>query len=339
MTPRGGIMPEACRDGIMPKACRDSIMPKACAIVPLLLVVAIGSRGARAEEDSVLTGTLKTINDRGSILIGYRDSSLPFSFLNKAGQPVGFSLDICHGIAEDVARILHRDLLEPDAPSWQSGVRIKYVPVAAEQRLPMVISGQVDLECGSTTANAERAKLVAFSPVFFLSGTKLMVPLQPSGAARVNSYRDLAGRTVVVSAGTTNAEVMRRLADKVSPAIKVTELPSLSTAYDALVAGKADAFASDDILLAGFIATHTEGQRFGIVGDYLSFEPYAITLRRDDPAFADLVKDSFVRMASEGTLGRLYTRWLVDRLPTGEILGIPMSPYLSEIYRALGQPD
>ena len=309
------------------------------AIVSFLLAVVTAGGGARAEEGTVLTGTLRTINDRGSILIGYRDSSLPFSFLNKAGQPVGFSLDICHGIAEDVALTLHRDLLEADAPSWQSGVRIRYVPVAADQRLPMVISGQVDLECGSTTANAERARQVAFSPVFFLSGTKLMVPLQPSGAARVDSYRDLAGRTVVVSAGTTNAEVVHRLASKLSPEIKVMEVPSLSAAYDALAAGKADAFASDDILLAGFIAAHPDGQRFGIVGDYLSFEPYAITLRRDDPAFADLVKDSFARMAGEGTLARLYTRWLVDRLPTGETLGIPMSPYLSEMYRALGQPD
>jgi glutamate/aspartate transport system substrate-binding protein len=309
------------------------------AVMPLVLALVTASGGARGEEDTVLTGTLKAINDRGSILLGYRDSSLPFSFLNKAGQPVGFSLDICHGIAEDVARVLNRDLLEPDVPSWQSGVRIAYVPVAADQRLPMVISGQVDLECGSTTANAERARQVAFSPVFFLSGTKLMVPLKSSGAAQFNSFRDLAGRTVAVSAGTTNAGVMHRLADKVSPEIKVTELPSLSAAYDVLVAGKADAFASDDILLAGFIATHPAGQRFGIVGDYLSFEPYAITLRRDDPAFADLVKQSFARMAGEGTLGRLYTRWLVDRLPTGETLGMPMSPYLSEMYRALGQPD
>ena len=117
----------------------------------------------------LLTGTLKTINDRGTILIGYRDSALPFSFLNKAGQPVGFSLDLCHGIAEDVARTLNRDLLEPDAPAWQTGVRIVYVPVAADERLPKIISGALDLECGSTTANAERAKTVAFSPVFFLA--------------------------------------------------------------------------------------------------------------------------------------------------------------------------
>jgi glutamate/aspartate transport system substrate-binding protein len=306
-----------------------------CAVALLMLVTALTCSGARAEEGEPLTGTLKTINDRGTILIGYRDSALPFSFLNKAGQPVGFSLDLCHEIAEDVARTLNRDLLEPDAPAWQKGVRFVYVPVAANERLPKVISGAVDLECGSTTANAERAKTVAFSPVFFLAGTKLMAPLD----GKVSSYRDLAGRTVVVGTGTTNAEVMRRLAGRVSPPLTVAEAPGLDAAYAMLVAGKADAFASDDILLYGFIATRPDGRRFGVVGDYLSFEPYAITLRRDDPAFADLVKSSFARMAGEGTLSRLYARWLMDRLPTGETLNLPMSPQLAEMYRTLGQPD
>ena len=304
----------------------------------LAFAAACASRSASAEEGAPLTGTLKTIHDRGTIRIGYRESALPFSFLNKARQPIGFSLDLCHGIAEDVARTLNSDLLEPDAPAWQRGVRIVLVPVAADERLPKVISGAIDLECGSTTANAERARTVAFSPVFFLSGTKLMVPLKRDGA-RVASYRDLAGRTVVVGTGTTNAEVMRRLADKTSPPINVVEAPNLEAAYGMLVAGKVDAFASDDILLSGYIATRPEGRRFGIVGDYLSYEPYAITLRRDDAAFADLVKASFARMASEGTLSRLYVRWLVERLPTGETLGVPMSPYLTEMYRALGQPD
>jgi glutamate/aspartate transport system substrate-binding protein len=199
------------------------------------------------------------------------------------------------------------------------------------------VSGAIDLECGSTTANAERARSVAFSPVFFLSGTKLMVPIK--GRARVASFRDLAGGTVVVGTGTTNAEVMRQLAGKVSPALRVVEAANLDAAYQMLADGKADAFASDDILLAGYIATRPDGRNFGIVGDYLSYEPYAIAFRRDDPMFADLVKDSFARMAGEGTLSRLYARWLVDRLPTGETLGVPMSPYLSEMYRALGQPD
>jgi glutamate/aspartate transport system substrate-binding protein len=132
---------------------------------------------------------------------------------------------------------------------------------------------------------------------------------------------------------------MRRLADRVTPPIKVVETPGLDDAYAMLVAGKADAFASDDILLAGFMATRPGGLSFRIVGDYLSFEPYAIALRRDDPAFAALVRDAFVRMAGEGTLSRLYSRWLVGRLPTGETLGVPMSAQLAEMYRALGQPD
>jgi ABC-type amino acid transport substrate-binding protein len=304
-------------------------------ILSTAIALLVACSSAIADDEAAFTGTLKTINDRGTILIGYRTTSLPFSFLNKAGQPIGFSVDICHGIAEDVAQTLHRDLLEADAPAWQSGIRIVYVPVAADERLPKVISGAIDLECGSTTANAEREKTVAFSPVFFLSGTKLMVPLKGG----ISSYRDLAGRTVVAGTGTTNADVLRRLAGRTTPPITLTEAPNLDAAYEMLVAGKADAFASDDILLAGYIATRPEGRNFGIVGDYLSFEPYAIMLRKADPDFANLVKSSFARMASEGTLTRLYTRWLVERLPTGETMGVPMSPYLTEMYRVLGQPD
>jgi glutamate/aspartate transport system substrate-binding protein len=313
-------------------------MRHAAVATTLAFAVLLAGNGAVAQDGDVLTGTLKTIEDRGTILLGYRDNALPFAFVNKAGQPVGFSLDLCHGIAEDVARSLNRDLLEPGAPAWQSGVRVVYVLVAAAERLPKIVSGALDLECGSTTANADRARTVAFSPVFFLAGTKLLVPLTNPDAV-VSSYRDLAGRTVVVSAGTTNADVMRRLADRVSPPIVVNEQPGLDAAFATLVAGKADAFASDDILLSGFVATRPEGRRFRIVGDYLSYEPYAIAFRRDDAAFANLVRSSFERMAREGTLSRLYTRWLIDRLPSGESLNLPMSPHLAEIYRALGQPD
>jgi glutamate/aspartate transport system substrate-binding protein len=308
-------------------------MSRALQLLLLLFLTALAG-GARAEEGVVLTGTLNMINARGTILIGYRDSALPFSFLNKAGQPIGFSLDLCHGIAEDVARTLNRDLLEPEAPAWQTGVRIVYVSVAADARLPKLVSGAIDLECGSTTANAERAKTIAFSPIFFLAGTKLM-----TADSKVSTYRALAGRTVVVSAGTTNAGVMHRLATTVSPAIVVNEEPSLDAAYDRLAARKADAMASDDILLNGFLATRPDGKRFSIVGDYLSYEPYAIGFRRDDSQFAALVRSSFERMAGEGDLIRLYNKWLVDRLPTGQTLNLLISPHLAEMYRALGQPD
>jgi ABC-type amino acid transport substrate-binding protein len=301
-----------------------------------LLVFALLLTSAPAwAQEVVLTGTLKTINDRGTILLGVREASLPFSFLNKARQPIGFSVDICHNIATDVAQALNVDLLEPDAPAWQKGLRIVYVPVASDERLQKVISGAIDLECGSTTATDARAKTVAFSPVFFLAGTKLMVRTNSA----IASYRDLAGKTVVASAGTTNGEAMRRLASRGTPSFNVVDAPDLPAAYDTLTAGKADAFASDDILLSGMISTRPDGKQFHVVGEFLSYEPYAIMLRKDDPDFADLVKHSFERMASEGTLHGLYNRWLTSSLPTGENLDLPMSAHLAEMYRLLGEPD
>ena len=200
------------------------------------------------------------------------------------------------------------------------------------------ISGALDLECGSTTANAERARTVAFSPVFFLAGTKLMVPLV-DGRAAVSSYRDLAGRTVVVGAGTTNAEVMRRLADRVSPPITVVEAPGLDAAYAMLAAGKVDAFASDDILLSGFIATRPDGSSSASSATTCPTNRTRSRCVETIPPLPIWSDRSFGRMASEGTLNRLYTRWLVDRLPNGETLNLPMSPHLAEMYRALGQAD
>ena len=297
-----------------------------------LLAFCLASAGAGAEEGVVLTGTLQAIQQRGAVRIGYRESAPPFAFLNKAGQPVGFSLDLCRGIAADIASALNRDLLQPGAADWEQGIRTVLVPVAADARLPKLVSGEIDLECGSTTATEQRAQTVAFSPVFFLAGTKLMVP----GNSSVASYRDLAG---VVGAGTTNAEVVRRLSVQATPPFTVTEVPDLSAAYAALAAGRAAAFASDDILLSGLLAMQPDSQRFRIVGDYLSYEPYAIALRRDDPAFSGLVRQSFERMAREGTLAALYNRWLTQPLPTGAALNLPMSPHLTEMYRALGSPD
>lgn len=291
--------------------------------------------GARAEEGAVLTGTLLTIQGRGAVRIGYRESAPPFAFLNKAGQPVGFSLDLCRGIAADIAGALHRDLLQPGAADWEQGIRIVLLPVAADARLPKLVSGEIDLECGSTTATEQRARIVAFSPVFFLAGTKLMVP----GDASIASYHDLAGKTVVVGAGTTNAEVVRRLSTQTAPPFTVAEVPDLGAAYAMLASGRAAAFASDDILLSGLLALQPDKERFRIVGDYLSYEPYAIALRRDDPAFSGLVRRSFERMARAGTLAALYDRWLIQPLPTGAALNLPMSPHLDEMYRALGSPD
>lgn len=304
-------------------------------LAAILLTGSAALTPAAAEDGPVFGGTMKTILGRGTILIGHRDAAPPFAFLNRAGQPVGFSMDLCNAIAADVAAALSRDLLEPGAPAWQTGIRIVYVPVTSDARLPMVAGGQIDLECGSTTANAERAKTVAFSPNFFVAGTKLMVPATAAAA----SYRDLAGKTIAVSAGTTNVAVIERIAKTLDPPAKLVQPPSLEAAYALLDADQADAVASDDILLAGLMATHASAKRFHIIGDYLSFEPYAIAFRRDDPAFADLVQQTFQRLAADGSLRAAYGRWFQARLPNGERLNVPMSPQLTELFRGLGQPD
>ncbi|HKM65181.1 MAG TPA: transporter substrate-binding domain-containing protein, partial [Acidisphaera sp.] len=173
----------------------------------------------------------------------------------------------------------------------------------------------------------------AFSPIFFLAGTRLLAPV----GSRVRSWRDLT--SVAVSSGTTNAEVIKRLVAGKTPPVRVVETDGVPAAYDLLAAGSVDAIASDDILLAGLVALHGDRQRFHLVGEFLSFEPYAIGYRRDDPQFAVLVRESFERMAADGELARRYRQWFTQRLPDGENLDLPMSPQLAEMYRALGQPD
>src|SRR5262245_5826714 len=209
----------------------------------LIAAAAAAAAPAAAQEAAdigTLSGTLKKVKASGTITLGYRESSLPFSYLNRRNQPIGYSIDLCREIVEDVATEL--DGMD---------IRIAFAPVTAANRLQKVASGEVDLECGSTTGNVQRRKEVAFSPIFFVAGTKLMVPK----ASTVRSYRDLAGKTVVVTAGTTNEAALRALSDKQKLGIAIVTAPDHAQSLETLAAGKANAFATDDVLLYGFIAT------------------------------------------------------------------------------------
>jgi glutamate/aspartate transport system substrate-binding protein len=279
---------------------------------------------AAAQDVGELAGTLKKIHDTGTITLGYRESSLPFSYLNKRQQPIGYSIDLCREIVEEASTEL--DGMD---------IKIALAPVNAANRLDKVKSGAVDLECGSTTSNLQRQKEVAFSPVFFVAGTKLMVP----NASAVQSYRDLAGKTVVVTSGTTNEAALRTLSDKQKLGINIITSPDHAQSVALLAAGKADAFATDDVLLYGFIATDPAARDMKVVGDYLSYDPYGLAYRRDDPGFAAVIERTFARMASERRLEELYNKWFMHRLPTGETLNLPMSPQLAEIFQVLGAPE
>jgi glutamate/aspartate transport system substrate-binding protein len=289
-----------------------------------LLLVAGFALPAAAQDVSELSGTLKKIHDSGTITLGYRESSLPFSYLNKRQQPIGYSIDLCREIVGEASTEL--DGMD---------IKIALAPVTAANRLDKVKSGAVDLECGSTTSNLQRQKEVAFSPVFFVAGTKLMVP----NASAVQSYRDLAGKTVVVTSGTTNEAALRTLSDKQKLGINIITSPDHAQSVALLAAGKADAFATDDVLLYGFIATDPAAHDMKVVGDYLSYDPYGLAYRRDDPGFTAVVERTFGRMAAERRLGELYNKWFMHRLPTGETLNLLMSPQLTEIFQVLGAPE
>jgi glutamate/aspartate transport system substrate-binding protein len=290
----------------------------------LILLLTLSSGAQEAANVGTLSGTLKKVKDTGTITLGYRESSLPFSYLNRRQQPIGYSLDLCREIVEDVSTEL--DGME---------IKIAFVPVTPANRLQKVASGEIDLECGSTTANVQRRKEVAFSPIFFVAGTRLMVPK----SSPVRSYRDLAGKTAVVTAGTTNEAALRTLSDKQKLGITIVTAPDHAQSLAMLAAGKADAFATDDVLLYGFVATAPNARDMKVVGEYLSYDPYGLVYRRDDPAFAAVVERTFARMASERRLAELYNKWFLRRLPTGETLNLPISPQLEEVFRVLGQSE
>jgi glutamate/aspartate transport system substrate-binding protein len=290
------------------------------ALFGLVLAAAFTLPPALAQE---LTGTLKKIKDSGAVVIGYRESSFPFSYLNAAGRPIGYSIDLCLEIVDQAKDALGLD-----------DVKIGFVPVNPDNRIEMVASGKVDLECGSTTSNRERQKQVAFSPVIFVSGTKLMV----RRPVAIRSYRDLREKTVAVTSGTTNQRAMKTLSDQQKLGIRFAVAKDHDQAFALLEKGEADAFATDDVLLYGLIAKSGRAKEFQVVGDFLSYDPYGLMYRRDDPGFDKVVKDAFERLATARELEQTYNKWFLRKLPTGERLNLPMSAQLRDIFEILGQP-
>jgi glutamate/aspartate transport system substrate-binding protein len=287
------------------------------------VVAMLTPAAAQEQEQPVrqLAGTLKKIYNSGSVAIGYREASFPLSYLDPRGHPIGYSIDLCGAIIEEIGR-------EIDKP----GIRADFVLVTSETRIAALLADKIDLECGSTTSNVERQKQVAFSPTMYVTGTKLMV-WRGSG---IRSYRDLKGKEVVVTAGTTNEQAIKRLDEKQKLGMNVVAARDHEASYDLVADHKADAFATDDVLLYGFIARHQAQRDFVVVGDYLSYDPYGIMFRKDDPQLRDAVQTTFRKLAESRDLLEIYDRWFVRRTPTGERLNLPMNAQLEEVFHVLG---
>jgi glutamate/aspartate transport system substrate-binding protein len=298
---------------------------RAAALAGAMLAASVLVAAAQEQEQPVskLTGTLAKVNGSGTIALGYREASFPFSYLGPGRQPMGYSIDLCQAIVDEIGR-------EIDKP-----LKVDYVAVTPETRIGAVVSGKVDLECGSTTSNAERQKQVAFSPIMFVTGTKLMV----KRGSPIKSYRDLKGKVVVVTAGTTNEQVMKRLNEKFQLGANVISARDHEESYSLVVGGKADAFATDDILLYGLIAHHNMQRELIVVGDFLSYDPYGIMFRKDDPQLNEAVVRTFQQLAENRDLILNYDKWFVRKTPTGERINLPIGPQLEEIFHVLGVTD
>jgi glutamate/aspartate transport system substrate-binding protein len=267
-----------------------------------------------------LNPTLANIKRTHTVRLGYREASPPFSFLDQANRPIGYSLELCEAIVEEIGT-------EVD----DANLKIDYVKVTSETRIPAVLDNKIDLECGSTTANAERAKRVAFSPLMFVAGTKLMVPK----AAPVSGVADLKGKTIVVTKGTTNEQAIAAADKKLALGLTILAADDHEQSYQMLAEGKAQAFATDDILLYGLIALHKAQDKFKVVGDYLSYDPYGIMFRKGEPQLSAVVERTFRKLATNHDLVPLYKKWFMARLPTGERLDVPISLQLEEAFKAL----
>jgi glutamate/aspartate transport system substrate-binding protein len=281
-----------------------------------LILLAASSLPAQQEP----TGTLKKIKDSGTMALGHRESSVPFSYYDEKNQVVGFSNDLAMKVVEAVKKKLN-------LPNLQ----LKMVPVTSQNRIPLVQNGTVDLEAGSTTNNTERQQQVAFSNTFFIIGTRLLVK-KGSG---INDFTDLKGKNVVTTAGTTSERLIREMNQKNDMKMNIIAAKDHGESFLTLQSGRAIAFMMDDALLAGERAKARKPEEWQIVGTAQSKEAYGMMMRKDDPDFKNLVDEVIAKAQTSGEAGQLYNKWFNSPIPPkGLNLELPLSDGMKELFKA-----
>jgi glutamate/aspartate transport system substrate-binding protein len=293
-------------------------------ILGVALAAVLGVSQAGAEE---LTGTLKNIKDTGAITLGFRDSSIPFSYLDDNQKPVGFAMDICYKIVDAIKSELKLDKLE-----------VKLNPVTSSTRIPLLANGTIDLECGSTTNNAEREKQVSFTNTHFLTASRFVA----KKANKLSMIDDLKGKSVVSTAGTTNIKQLTEANAARNLGINIIPAKDHAEAFLMVETDRAAAFVMDDILLASLVAGSKDPSAYAISKDAFSKpEPYGIMLRKDDPAFKKLVDAATARVYTSGEGLKLYDKWFMQKIPPkGLNLNTPIAPELkAEFAKPSDSPD
>lgn len=263
--------------------------------------------------------TLAKIRETKTIIIAHRESSIPFSYIDDNKQVTGYAVDLCLKIAEAVKRELKL-----------SQLNITFVPVTSANRIPAIVEGRADLECGSTTNNAERRKLVAFTIPHFVAAVRMVVRTD-SG---IKNWSDLRDKKVVTTKGTTTVKLLTDR-DKVRALnLKLIEGIDHSESFGMVEKGSAEAFPMDDVLLFGLRASAKEPEKFVVTGDPLSAEPYAIMLRKDDIGFKSVVDREMSRIINDGELIKLYDKWFKRPIPPKNMnMNMPMGYLLRDTLR------
>ena len=273
---------------------------------------------ATTETSTNANGTLQKIKDSGTIVVGYRDSSIPFSYIaDDPNQPMGYA----HDLEMKVVDAVKQELNMPD-------LNVRYNLITSQTRIPLVQNGTVDFECGSTTNNGERQKQVGFSNGFFEIGTRLLTATD-SG---INDFADLDGETLVTTAGTTSERYIRQYIDEKQMDTNVISAKDHGEAFLMLENGRADAFMMDDVLLAGEKAKAKNPDEWVIVGEPQSFEIYGCMLRKDDPEFKAVVDKALTDVFASGEINSIYDKWFLNPIPPKNVnLNFEMSDNLKAL--------
>jgi ABC-type amino acid transport substrate-binding protein len=284
-------------------------MQRFLAPLALACTLMLPTSPAQAEAEPVLS----RIRNSGLITLAHRESSVPFSYLDGKGKPVGYAIDLCVRLADGVKKALGLKQLA-----------IAYLPVTAESRIDAIVTGKADLECGSTTNNAERRKIVAFTVPHYIAGARYLV----RSDSPVSELAQFEGRKLVSTKASTSLKEIRSKNQDRLLHITLLEASDHAHAVEMVAKGEADGFAMDDVLLYGLIASRPDHERFKVVGKFLTIEPLAIMLSKDDPAFKRIVDEEMKRLIRSGEAQAIYERWFAKPIPPQHIaLNMPM-PYL-----------
>ncbi|MDA8453544.1 amino acid ABC transporter substrate-binding protein [Acidovorax sp. GBBC 3334] len=264
-------------------------------------------------------GVLERVASGGKLVVAYRDASIPFSIKDAKGQPAGYAVDLCQRIAEAVRRKTGRKDME-----------IEYLPVDLVTRMDAISKGRADLECGSTTNNAERRQIVAFTIPHFITGSRLLV----KASSPIDRIEDMAGKKLVSTRGTTPLKTVQQLNRERALQMTVLEAPDDLRAVEMVEKGEADAFAMDDVLLFALASSRPDPKALKVVGKFITAEALAIMLPKGDAEFKKVVDDEMRRLITSREIYPIYDKWFNQPIPpANRALNLPVSYLLREFWK------